>query len=141
MSPFSRGIFGIAALALTLGAVPLAAGRDLSGDVLSRLNALRNSDGAGTAAVNRAAKADRATGVARSEAPTRTILLRLGALADTSVLLRLPVAKEAEKAVRPGAAAPSWTRSGDGKRAVACEPVVSVLTEAGKRLEPGRCVT
>ena len=120
---------------MTLGAVPLAAGRDLSGGVLNRLNNLYNSDGLQAAAVNRAAKADRAGSLVRSEVPTRTISLQLNGLSETSVLVRVPVAE----AVRPGA--PSWTKSGDGKRTVACEPVVSVLTEAGKQLQPGRCVT
>jgi hypothetical protein len=137
MSPFSRGVFGIAATALTLGAVPLAAGRDLSEGVLNRLGALRNSDRTQAAAINRAAKADRAGSVARADVPTRTISLQLNGLSDTSVLIRMPVAQ----AARPGAAAPSWTKSGDGKRTVACEPVVSVLTEVAKLLEPGRCVT
>ncbi len=137
MSQISRGIFGIAAIALTLGAVPLAAGRDLSGGVLNRLNNLYSSDGLQAAAVNRAPKADRAGSLVRSEVPTRTISLRLNGLSETSVLVRVPVAQ----AVRPDAGAPSWTKSGDGKRTVACEPVVSVLTDAGKQLQPGRCVT
>ncbi len=67
----------------------------------------------------------------------RTISLQLNGLADTSVLVRVPVAQ----AARSGASAPSWTKSGDGKRTVACEPVVSVLTEVAKQLQPGRCVT
>jgi hypothetical protein len=32
-------------------------------------------------------------------------------------------------------------KSGDRKLAMACEPVVSVLTEVAKLLEPGRCIT
>jgi len=36
MSQTSRVIFGVAAIALTLGAIPLAAGRDLAGGVFSR---------------------------------------------------------------------------------------------------------
>jgi hypothetical protein len=32
-------------------------------------------------------------------------------------------------------------KSGGQKTAVACEPVVSVLTEVAKLLQPGRCVT
>ncbi len=137
MSQLSRGIFGIAAIALTLGAVPLAAGRDLSGGVLNRLNNLYSSDGLQAAAVNRAAKADRAGSVVRSGAPMRTISLQLNGLSETSVLVRVPVAQ----AIRPGAFAPSLMKSGNGKRTVACEPVVSSLTEVAKLLQPGRCVT
>jgi hypothetical protein len=140
MSQKSRFIFGAAAIALTLGAIPLAAGRDLSADVLggfqgSMQGSVQGSDGTPASAVNRTGKADRAAAVARSETPTQTILLRLDGLSDTSVLLRVPVAQ----AMSPASSAPSWTQS--GKRAVACEPVVSVLTEIAGKLQPGRCVT
>ena len=133
MSQTSRLIFGAAAIALTLGAIPLAAGRDLSGGVFDRLQAISGTE---AAAINRAAKADRAGNVAQSAVPTQTISVKLDGLADTSVLIRVPVAQ----AARPSSFAPSWTKSGD-KRKVACEPVVSVLTEVAKQLQPGRCVT
>jgi len=134
MSQTSRIIFGVAAIALTLGAIPLAAGRDLSGGVFNR-----SELAAGTPAteINRAAKSDRAGSAVRSDVPMQTISLKLNELSDTSVLVRVPVAQ----AVRPGSFAPSWTKSGTDKRVVACEPVVSVLTEVAKQLEPGRCVT
>ena len=133
MSQSSRVIFGAAAIALTLGAIPLAAGRDLSGGVFNR-----SEVPAATPAteINRAAKADRAGSAVRSDVPMQTISLKLNGLSDTSVLVRVPVAQ----AARPSSFAPSWTRSGD-KRTVACEPVVSVLTEVAKQLEPGSCVT
>ena len=129
MSQTSRGIFGAAAIALTLGAVPLAAG---SAGILTGSQAI---NGTPASAVNRAAKADRAPGAARSEAPTQTISLHLNEFADTSVLVRVPVAQ----AARVNPTAPSWTQSGE--RAVGCEPVVSVLIDDAKRLQPGRCVT
>jgi hypothetical protein len=129
MSQISRGIFAAAAVTLTLGAVPLAAGRDLTAG-------LQNPWSVPATAINRAAKADRAA-VARSDVPTRTISVRPDGLSDTSVLVRVPVAQ----AGRSGASAPSWLKSGNGKRTVACEPVVSVLTEVAKLLQPGRCVT
>jgi len=132
MSQLSRGIFAAIAVSLTLGAV--ASGRDLSAGP---------QDPAGTpeAIVNRAAKADRSAGVAGSGAQTRTVSLRLDALADTSVLIRIPVAQARNKSSTPSSFAPSVTKSGDRKMAVACEPVVSVLTEVAKLLQPGRCVT
>jgi hypothetical protein len=134
MSQTSRLIFGAAAIALTLGAIPLAAGRDLSGGVFDRLQA--TTSGTQAAAINRAAKADRAGNAAQSAVPTQTISVKFDELADTSVLIRVPVAQ----AARPSSFAPSWTTSGD-KRKVACESVVSVLTEVAKQLQPGRCVT
>ena len=134
MSQISPTIFGAAAIALTLGAIPLAAGRDISAAVAAVQNH-ESLAGMPTTGINRAAKADRATAVARSGLPMQTIALRLNGFTDTSVLVRLPVAQ----AARPGSAAPAWTQS--GKRAEACEPVVSVLTEVAKQLQPGRCVT
>ena len=50
---------------------------------------------------------------------------------------RIPAAEIA----RSGSSAPSLMKSGSGAAAVACEPVVSILTEVAKQLEPGRCVT
>jgi hypothetical protein len=130
MSQTSRGIFAGLAIALTLGAVPLALGRDLAGGAQAPVDTPAT-------AVNRAAKTDRAAGVAGAGLPTQTISLPLSGVSDTSVLVRVPVAQ----AGRSGLSAPSWLKSGNGKRAVACEPVVSVLTDVAKRLEPGRCVT
>ena len=140
MSQKSRILFGVAAIALTLGAIPLAAGRDLAGEVFNRsqvpsLVSSQVSLGTPAAGINRAAKADRAVSAVRSDMATRTISLQFNGLADTSVLVRVPVAQ----AARPGSFAPSWSKS--DKRAIACEPVVSVLTEVAKKLEPGRCVT
>jgi hypothetical protein len=146
MSQLSKGIFGTIAVCLTLGtlgAVQLAAGRDLA--------AIQNSAGNSeavtiSAAINRAAKADRANGaVGSTVAPTRTISLRQDVLTDTSVLIRLPSAKETvketAKEARNGSPAPSGMKSQARKATVACEPPVSVLTEVAKRLEPGRCIT
>jgi len=141
MSQLSRGIFAAIAVSLTCGAVQFAAGRDLSQG---------RQDTPQTAidiTINRAAKADRAARVAASAVPTQTISLRLDALSDTSVLVRVPAAKEAGQAARngppapPAASPPTVTKYGDRKMTVACEPVVSVLTEVAKLLQPGRCVT
>ena len=130
MSRLATGVLGVIAISLSLGAVQFALGHDLSVDSV---------DPAGTPAtsVNRAGKADRAASIARSDVPTQTILLRLQGLSDMSVLVRVPVAK----AARNGASAPSLMRPGNGKMTLACEPVVSVLTELAGQLQPGRCVT
>ena len=135
MSQLSRGIFAAIAVSLTYGvggAVQFAAGRDLSGPMPGSFEAL----------INRAAKADRAGRLSEGAVQTRAVSVRLYGLADTSVVVRIPVAREARNAPT----APLVTRSGDRKpsdrkMAVACEPVVSVLTEIARRLEPGRCVT
>jgi hypothetical protein len=130
MSQFSRGIFAVLAVSLTLGAAQFAMGRDLTGD-------LQASAGTPATVINRTAKADRAPGAAVSPAPTQTISLHLHGVSDTSVLVRIPVAQ----AVGKGSSAPSLLKSGNDKPTVACEPSVSVLTEIAKQLAPGRCVT
>ena len=120
---------GVCAAALTLGAVQLAAG----GDLYSRVNG--GIAGMPEAAVNRAAKADRLAGPARSAGPTQTISLRPMGLTDTSILVRVPLpTKTSDSFFGPvGTKKPGAT--------VACEPMVSVLTEVAKQLQPGRCVT
>jgi hypothetical protein len=121
--------FGVIAVALSLGAVQLAFGRDLSGG-------LQVDEGTSPSTINRATKTDRAAAVAGPAIPMQTIQLRLQGLSDTSVLIRVPVAQARNRSsVLP------VPKSLDRKMAVACEPVASVLTEAAKQLEPGRCVT
>ena len=126
MPQIRNGIFVALAVSATLGAAQLASGHDLIG---RRQVAAVPEEG-----VNRAAKANRdVTKVAPGL--NRTIALRFKELADTSVLVRVPVKEEARnRPVTP-------MKSGKSKNAVACEPPVSVLTEVAKLLEPGRCVT
>jgi hypothetical protein len=134
MSQMVTGVFGAFVVSLACGAVQLASGHDLTGLLQERLPGLA---GTADASVNRAAKADRVVGVIGPTVPTRTISLRLDGLADTSILVRIPVERE----VREDSSAPSVTKSSDRKATVACEPVVSALTEVAKRLQPGRCLT
>jgi hypothetical protein len=139
MAQTSRGVFAAIAISLTLGAAQLASGRDLSASLQGLGGQGLVGQGLGGApetTINRVAKADRAADEVRSVVPTRTISFQPNALAATSVLVRIPVAQ----ATRNRPSAPVWMRSGD-RKATACEPVVSVLTEVAKRLQPGRCVT
>jgi len=144
MSRLTTGISGAIALVLISGAAQFAMGRDLSG-VSGRFPPPKASSSSSPApssshardlvTVNRGAKADRAIGPSGSPALLQTISLKLDGLSDMSVLVRIPVV----------AAAPS-TASSPVKPATrrlmaACEPVVSVLTEVARRLQPGRCVT
>ena len=138
MSKIFSGILGTLAVSLSLGAAQYASGSDLVG--LARQSTAVAT--APQATINRAAKADRAARLPEGAAQTRTVSVRLYGLSDTSVVVRIPVAREARNAP----SVPLVTRSGDRKSGarkltVACEPVVSVLTEIAKRLEPGRCVT
>lgn len=149
MSQVSKGIFGAIALALTFGAIHLAAGRDLGrASPLAQLSVAQfgplsfasapvSAQSSPSAAVNRTGKSDRVSGVPVSAKRSQTISLRLNGLPDTSVLVRMPMAHEARNSV-PRA---PLIKPAVSKPMEACEPSVSVLTEVAKHLEPGRCVT
>jgi hypothetical protein len=129
MSQIRKGIFASLAVALTLGAVQLAFAHDLIGGRQAASIAPETD-------INRATKSDRAS-VPASPGQTQTVALRPDGLTDTSVLVRVPVAKARNETRN----VPSATKPADRKIAVACEPPVSVLTEVAKLLQPGRCVT
>ena len=149
MSRLTTGISGAVALVLISGAAQFASGRDLGRDLMSATGRLSPADQplfsssgpptADAATVNRGAKtdrikADRTMGPAVSPGLTRTVSLKLSAFSDTTFLLRVPVAATP-------AAASSVPKRVVPKPVVACEPMVSVLTEVAKRLQPGSCVT
>jgi hypothetical protein len=131
MSRISRVIFGALVISVACGVVQLAFGHDLIGT---------GQAAAPESGVNRAAKADR-DAVKSAAGPMRTFVLRFNGMPDTSVLVRMPAAKDPVKEEARSRPTPSMLKSGDRKNAVACEPVVSVLTEVAKLLQPGRCVT
>jgi hypothetical protein len=128
MSYTAKGILGAAAIVASFGAAHFASGEDLTVGM--------RTTGIPDQGVNRAAKTDRAPIMAEPVAPTQTIAFRVDRLPDTSILVRIPLNHEARSS-----APPSFKFKGERKVTVACEPVVSVLTEIAKRLEPGRCVT
>jgi hypothetical protein len=125
----SKGLFGAIALSLTFGAV--ASGRDLGQQGAGQVNVADAS----TASINRASKSDRGARVAGPAIQSQTVSLRLNDLANTSVLIRVPLVPDTRS--RTPASRPMKS----GNATVACEPPVSVLTEIAKRLQPGRCVT
>jgi hypothetical protein len=126
MSQFRKAFLGAVAITLTLGAVQFASGHDL----VDRWQAEQPSY-----VVNRASKADRLGDLKPFALPAKTVSLRLNDLADTSVLLRIPSAQARSTK------STTLLRNQSRKRTVACEPVVSVLTEVARLLPPGRCVT
>jgi len=128
MSYTRKGILGVVAIAATFGAAQFAAGEDLTVGM--------RTTGIPDQAVNRTAKTDRAPIVAVPVAPTQTISIHVDKVPETSVLVRIPRTREARSAAPPVL----QPKLGERKM-VACEPVVSVLTEIAKQLQPGRCVT
>ncbi len=132
MSQLAKAVLGATALSLMLGAVQFASGRDLGlQDPATRLD----QAGPPPVTINRLAKADRAARVAGPTVTMQTVSLRLSGLSDMSVLMQVPVSRATNT--------PSsfLGKPGSGKATVACEPMVSVLTEVAKLLQPGRCIT
>jgi hypothetical protein len=131
MSNTGKGLVG--ALALTLGAMgaaQLAFGRDVT-DVIPSLSAVSDT------AVNREGKTDRGPRVTTPAAPTQTISVQLNGFIDTTIVMRIPLTQDA----RSSSPTPLLTTPDLQKHAVACEAMVSVLTDVAKQLPPGRCVT
>ncbi|NEW95900.1 hypothetical protein [Rhodopseudomonas sp. BR0G17] len=127
MSQIVRGILGAIAITGTLGAAQLAVGEDLG-----HAGLMQQASVAAPAPqdVNRSGKADRA-GISGDVQPGQTFAVTL---IGQSVLVRIP------KEQADGAPAATTKPAMAPKRIVACEPVVSVLTEVAKQLQPGRCV-
>jgi hypothetical protein len=133
MSQLAKAVIGATALSLMLGAVQFASGRDLG---LQDPAAGLDQPGMPSATIiNRTAKTDRAARVAAPAVTMQTVSLRLSGLPDMSVLMQVPVSRAT------GTPGSFLGQPGSGKRTVACEPMVSVLTEVAKLLQPGRCIT
>jgi len=130
MSYLFKGIFAAVAVATSVGAAQFASGEDLTVGM--------RTAGAIDEVVNRTSKTDRAPVLAEPVPPTQTIDIHVERLPSTSVLVRVPRTREAHSRRTPSSS--SQLKSAE-KPTVACEPVVSVLTEIAKRLQPGRCVT
>jgi hypothetical protein len=128
MSQIRKAFLGAVAITLTLGAVQFASGHDLA-------NHWQTVSEQPSHIVNRAAKAGHLADRKPSAVPTKTVSLRLNDLADTSVLLRIPSAQA--RTINP----PTLLRNQSRKPTIACEPMVSALTEVARLLPPGRCVT
>ena len=149
MSHIRKGIFGAAAIILSLGAAQFASGEDLTVGM--------RTAGIPDQAIDRSGKTDRAPLLAEPATPTQTISIHVDKVPGTSVLVRVPIARDdqtgkdqgratqgvANQASAPqGNAAPAAQQVKNPRKAtVACEPVVSVLTEIAKHLQPGRCIT
>jgi hypothetical protein len=113
-----------------------------SGRALDRLapNDARLQTGTTLAAtpVNRGAKSDRSE-ASSNTAERRTIVFQHPEVPSTTVALRL---WETAGAARNRPALKDGKAPADKRRqAVACEGMVSALTEVAKQLDPGRCVT
>ncbi|MBR0969311.1 MULTISPECIES: hypothetical protein [Bradyrhizobium] len=139
MSQIKKVFFGVVAIAATLGAVQVGAVQLTSGhDLADRWQAVADKP---VNNVNRSSKADRLADIRQAGVPTRTVSMRLNDLADTSVLLRVPAVIETGNAKPPMLLQSQDQKQSRKKPTIACEPMVSSLTEVAKLLQPGRCVT
>ncbi len=129
----SRVVLGTGAILASLGVAQLACGQDLAGTLTALATAGQD--------VNRAAKADRAAAPAGQPGlPSQTFSVNLDGMAATSIVVRVPQPRDAGGR---GGSKPETTisRTGTRRPTVACEGMVSVLTEIARRLPPGRCIT
>ena len=137
MSQIQKVFLGAIAIAATLGAVQVGAVQLASGhDLADRWQAVAEKPGHN---VNRSSKTDRLADIKQAEVPTRTVSMRLNDLAETSVLLRVRAVIETGNAKPPVLL--QNRKQGPKRPTIACEPMVSSLTEVAKLLQPGRCVT
>lgn len=114
----------------------IAAGRSLE-NISPNDARLKTGTSLAVDGINRPAKSDREE-VSLSGAEGRTITFNHPDLPSTTVAVRLWEAVGVAK----GRTIPKGAKGGaKPKQAVACEGVVSALTEVAKQLEAGRCVT
>jgi hypothetical protein len=91
-----------------------------------------------TSGINRDAKTDR-SGLSANAAGGRTITFQLPEMPSTTIAVRI---WEAAGVLTQQPVASSRPQpAGARKRVIACEGVVSALTDIAKHLDPGRCVT
>lgn len=140
MTGRSMSIIGAtAAFALLSGLhLEIAAGRSLNQSPTDDAR-LRADPAVAGFLVNRDDKADRQAGASNSTGEGRTIVFEHPDLQSTTVALRLwEAASTAKSQPVVKGKAPTADKP---KHSVACEGVVSALTEIAKRLDPGRCIT
>lgn len=133
----------VIAATLTVAAAPFAMGGELPAWLVRSpvvaTAAAPASAGNPTNNVERAGKSDRAP-VARAGVESQTFSIQPTGMNDTSVLVRI-VSQKPDRRLNEKPATQLQPRAKASRPRAACEPVVSLLTEVAKRLEPGRCVT
>lgn len=138
----------VIAAALTVAAAPFAMGGELPAWLLrSPVVATVAAPAWAGAPVNsnlvnnvaRAGKSDRAP-VTRAGVDSQTFSIQPSGMSGTSVLVRV-VSRKPDRRANDKPATQLELRGKAARPHAACEPVVSMLTEVAKRLEPGRCLT
>lgn len=140
MARILPSLLGVAAATLALSGVHLemASGNDLGSFGARHGDAVLIAPGSAPE-INREAKGDRDMIAAPSRQSLRTVSVQVDQLAHTSVLIRVP----ADQVRGENSPAPviKPAKPAQSRKMVACEPMVSGLTEIAKVLDSGRCVT
>ncbi len=142
MARFISGVLGVATATLVMSGAHLevASGNDLDTFGMRHGSATLLAPGSAPQ-INRESKGDRNTIAAPSKEILRTVSIQVDQLAHTSVLIRIPVDRLGAS-VSPSIQKPVTRDSKTpARRIVACEPLVSGLTEVAKLLDSGRCIT
>jgi hypothetical protein len=135
MFQVSTGVLGALAVILPFGAMHLSPGQLPPGrDLATR------ADVTAAAVVNRTAKSDRDS-VRSTPVEGRTVSIRIDSLPDASIVIRIPGDNSLVVGERGTSPRVRRAPAPQARRTIACEPVVSVLTDIARQLEPGRCVT
>ncbi len=131
-----------ATLVMSAAHLEVASGNDLDLDTFGMRHGSATLLAPGSAPqINRESKGDRNTIAAQSKEILRTVSIQVDQLAHTSVLIRIPVDRWGAS-VSPSIQKPvNRDSKTPARRIVACEPVVSGLTEVAKLLDSGRCIT
>lgn len=132
MFQLASGILGAAAATLAFSTVHLEV--SAKGDQGQQAAMVRTD---AVPQIERAGKGDRLT-TPSVPGQNLTVSFRLPG-ADSSVMMR--VLLPASGSATDHKASPPADRASTGKRMVACEPSVSVLTSVAKLLQPSRCIT
>jgi len=138
MIQLASGILGAAAATLAFGTMHLEV--SARGGPQQQVPAVEQSV---APQIVRTGKGDRLTAPG-IQGQNLTMSFRMPGASDSSVMMRIILPAGGQNAVDPNAnsntTAPA-DRASTGKRMVACEPSVSVLTTVAKQLQPSRCVT
>lgn len=140
MARIFSGFLGVAAATLALSGAHLemASGNDLSPFGARHGDAQLIAPGSAPE-INRAVKGDRDVVNAPSKQTLKTVSVQVDQLAHTSVLIRVPADQARSESVPAPVIKPA--KPTPARKMVACEPLVSGLTEVAKILDSGRCVT
>ena len=144
MARFISGILGAAAIVLSAAHLEVASGNDLDTFRMRHGDVTLLAPGSAPQ-INRESKRDRDVVAAPSKDVLRTVSIQVDQLAHTSVLIRVPAARlgvgESVSPVSFQKPVNKLDPKPSTRRMVACEPIVSGLTEVAKLLDSGRCIT